>query len=327
MFSIGPTHHFVNDERVVYPSQDVMHNLSLLATFIEVARLRSFTRAGERLGLSQPGVSAHIRALERHLDCKLFHMRGRSLLLTSEGEALFGYAERCFNLLAEGERAVAAVRSLQGGILRLGASGTIGVYLLPPVLRRFAERYPAVQVSVAMGVSAAIVTRVLADEIAFGLIEAPAGDPRVQVTTFMEDEMALVVAPTHPWAAAGQVGLKALSATPLLRREAGSGTRVLVDAAMERVGVSPRVSMELGSVEALRGAVLEGLGPAWLPRVAVQRDLDDGRLAAVATPGLTIRRSFSLVARHDLPLPAAATAFLAVLREKVGGNEGGLSTL
>ncbi|HLH21261.1 MAG TPA: LysR family transcriptional regulator [Chloroflexota bacterium] len=282
-------------------------DLYRLQTFHAVATERSFTRAGRRLHLSQPAVSAHVRALERHFGARLFAVRHRRVYLTAEGEALYAYSERVFNLLAEAERAVAATHGLERGRLVGGASTTVGNYLLPPVLVQFARAYPAVQVGIVVGTTAEIVARVLADEVAFGLVEATVGHPDLDAQPFATDEMVLIVPPGHPWAGAEALSLDALRGTAVLRREAGSGTQAFVDTMLERAGVTLATAMALGSTESLKQAVLAGGGVAWVPRLTVRRELRSGALAAVPVPALDLRRDLlAVMPRGAQPGPAIA---------------------
>lgn len=289
-------------------------SLYYLRTFHAVAAERSFTRAGQRLNLAQPTVSAQIRALERHYGGRLFDVRQRRVHLTAEGEALLPYAERVFGLLREADDAVAATRGLERGRLSLAASTTIGNYLLPPLLARFTADHPKLRVDVAIGTTAEVVARVAADDVPFGLTEAPVAHPALEVRSFGEDEMVLIVPPDHPWARRGVTDLDELRGAPLLRREAGSATQALVDSALERAGTTMGVAAELGSNEALKEAVLGGLGVAWVPRLAVARELASEDLAAVSVPGLGVRRTLSVVRPAGRTLPPAGRAFIAHLQ-------------
>jgi DNA-binding transcriptional LysR family regulator len=288
-------------------------SLYYLRTFHAVAAERSFTRAGHRLSLSQPAVSAQIRALERHYGARLFDVRHRRVHLTAEGEALLPYAERMLGLLREADDAVAATQGLRRGRLALGASTTIGNYLLPPLLRRFAAAHPALRVDVAIGTTAEVVGRVVADELPFALVEAPVTQPDLEVRPFAEDEMVLIVPPDHPWARAGAARPEELRGTPVLRREAGSGTQALVDHALERAAVAMPAAMLLGSTEALKEAVLAGLGVAWVPRLAAARELAAGELAGVRVPGIDVRRTLSVVAPVGRQMPPAGRALVGAL--------------
>jgi len=292
--------------------------LYYLRTFHAVASERSFTRAGRTLSLSQPAVSAHIRTLERYYGGPLFQTRQRRVYLTAEGDALFGYTERVFNLLDEANRAVAATQRGLRGLLRLGASTTMGVYLLPQLLRHYTHDHERVEVDVEIGTSAEIIARVLAEGVPFGIVEAPITHEGLEVESIGQDDMVLIAPRGHPLAQGGTVDAPQVAGVPILRREAGSATQALVDAALERAGINPPTCMQLGSAEALKQAVLNGLGVAWVPRVTVARELRIGELAAVSVSDLSIARLRSLVMPRGARLSPAAMAFLEFVRHAVG---------
>lgn len=297
-------------------------NLYRLQTFHAVATERSFTRAARHLHLSQPAVSAHIRSLERHYGARLFAVRHRRVYLTAEGEAQFAYSERVFNLLREAERAVAATQGLERGRLHVGASATIGIYLLPPVLVEFGRSHPAVQIEVAIGTTAEIVARVLADEVPLGLVEAVVNHPDLAVRPFATDEMVLIVPPEHPWVRAGPLPVDALQGSAILRREPGSGTQAFVDTLLERAGARLETAMVLGSTEALKQAVLAGGGVAWVPRITVLREVSAGTLAVVPVPALDLQRDLSVIHPRGAPLAPAAEALLRLFPVVVGSGLG-----
>jgi DNA-binding transcriptional LysR family regulator len=295
-------------------------SLYYLRTFHAVAAQRSFTRAGRELDLSQPAVSAHVRALERYFGLRLFEMRQRRVHLTPAGQALFTYTQRVFNLLDEATRAVVATQRAERGLLRLGASPTVGVYLLPAMLAQFHADHPGVQIDIAIGPTADIVGRVVADHLPLGLVEAPVSHRDLVADRVGEDELVLVAPKDHPLARLRSVQPHELADVPLLRREAGSGTRALVDMALLRAGLNPPTLMELGSPEALKQAVLAGVGLAWLPRLNVARELASRQLAQVPVVELSVRRTLSAVRRHDRePLPVTH-AFLELLRATASGS-------
>ncbi len=281
-----------------------------LQTFHQVAVERSFTRAARKLHLSQPAVSMHVRSLERHYGAPLFDVRHRRVYLTPEGETLLGYTSRLFALLRDAGAAVAETRALERGRLAIAASTTIGVYLLPALLSDFSKRYPGIRLSLTIGTSAAVLAQVLAEQVPFGMVEAPVTQPGVEVWPFADDALVLVVPPDHPWASAGQIELEQLRGARVLRREAGAGTRSLIDAALERAGITVETAMELGSPEALKQAVMAGLGITWLSRLAAQRELASGALVAITTPGLELKRTLSVIIARGRRLPRAAQAFL-----------------
>ncbi|SRR5579884_3938185 len=295
-------------------------SLYYLRTFHAVAAERSFTRAARALHLSQPAVSAHVRALEHYYRGALFAVRHRRVYLTAEGEALFAYTERIFNLLREADQAVAATQAAERGQLALGASATIGIYLLPPVLQRFTRDHPGVRVELAIGTTAEVVARVLAEEVPLGLVEAPVTAAGLDLQPIGADEMVLIAPIGHPWAGRAPVDLDDLRGTPLLRREATSATQAYVDLLLEQAGVTMPTAMLLGDTEALKQAVLAGSGVAWVPRPTVAREIAVGHLVAVQVPGLTIQRTLWRIVPQGLRLPPATEAFARVLAEVLGAT-------
>ena len=191
-------------------------SLYYLRTFHAVATQRSFTRAGRALGLSQPAVSAHVRALEHYFGARLFEMRQRLVHLTAAGQALFTYTQRVFNLLDEAGRAVVATQRAERGLLRLGASPTIGVYLLPAMLAELHAQHREVHIDVFVGPTAEVITRVVADHLPLGLVEAPVSHPDLVVDRMGEDELVLVAPKNHPLARLRQVEPHELADVPLL---------------------------------------------------------------------------------------------------------------
>jgi DNA-binding transcriptional LysR family regulator len=296
-------------------------SLYYLHTFHAVAELRSFTRAARALDLSQPAVSAHIRALEHYYRARLFEVRHRRVYLTAEGDALFAYTERVFNLLREAERAVAAIQTAERGHLAVAASPTIGIYLLPAVLQEYVGSHPAVQVDLSVGTSGEVEARVLAEEVPLGLVEAPVTDTRLDVQALGTDELILAVPPAHPWARAGALALADLHGAPVLRREAASGTQAFVDSLLEQAGVTMHTTMVLGDPEALKQAVLVGSGVAWLPRLAVTRELAAGTIVEVPVAGLSLERTLWRITLGGVQLPPATRAFLQLIAERLRPRE------
>jgi DNA-binding transcriptional LysR family regulator len=294
--------------------------LDELRTFHAVARRRSFTRAAEEVALTQPAVSGHVRRLERHFGTRLCVVRHRRVFLTPEGEVLFAFAERVFNLLADAERAVEEVTALERGQLRLGASTTIGIYVLPPVLGDFARRYPRVRISLDIDTTAEIAARVQRGDLPLGLVEAEVEPDGLVAQPFLTDRLVLIVPPDHPWARQRRVGVAELASAALIQREPGSGTRALVERALRTHGLAPRVVMELGNTEAIKRAVMAGLGVAFVSRYTVAGELQTGQLAAVETPELALERTFRLLAPADGYRPRAVQAFLELLEHWSGAG-------
>lgn len=294
-----------------------LHKLRLFAT---VAEYEHYSRAAAALGIRQPALTVHVRDLERHFGMPLFERVGRNVRLTAAGRVVQGYARRILVLVRELDEEVADLRGVRAGTLQLGASTTIGDYLLPDLLGTFRERYPGVTVTVAIANTSQIAERVRRGELHLGLVGEPLTDDDLVSEPYRNDEIVLIVPPKHRWV--GQtIAPRALADMPLIMRERGSATRDVTLAALAAQGVQPPIALELGGTEAVKGAVAAGLGVAFVSSCAVTLELGVGWLARVQIEGLVIRRQFQVARRRGRRLSAAETAFLALLRAAPIGNE------
>jgi LysR family transcriptional regulator, transcriptional activator of the cysJI operon len=294
-------------------------SLYYLRTFQAVATVRSYTRAARALHLSQPAVSAHIRALERYYGARLFEVRQRRVFLTRIGEVLSSYTTRVFNLLGEADVVAAATLRGETGRVVVGASTTVGNYLLPTVLGRYRRLHPDVEVEVAIGTSRDVVGRVHDERVPFAIAEATVNDRELDIRPIGKDDMVLIVSRDHAWADTGTIAPGALERELLLRREPESGARLLVDAALAQAGIAPKTTATLASTEALKQAVFAGLGVAWVPGLAVRREMAAGDLVAVTVEGLGIPRTLSLITLRGAGLTAAAESLVTLIRRAAGG--------
>lgn len=293
-----------------------LHKLRLFAT---VAEHEHYSRAAAALGISQPALTVHVRDLERHFGLPLFERVGRNVRLTAAGRVVQGYARRILVLARELDEEVADLRGVRAGALQLGASTTVGEYLLPGLLGAFRERYPGVTVTVAIANTGQIAERVRRGELHLGLVGEPLADDDLVSEPYRDDEIILIVPPTHRWV--GQtIAPQALADTPLIVRERGSATRDVTLAALAARGVRPPIALELGGTEAVKGAVAAGLGVAFVSSCAVTLELGVGWLARARIAGLAIRRQFQVARRRGRRLSAAETAFLALLRAAPSGD-------
>lgn len=291
-------------------------DLGQLEAFVQVAEWGSFSRAAEALGLTQPSVTARIQALERDLRETLFDRNGRGVRLTEVGEVFLPHAQRVLKALQDGRDAVQSMQRLELGTLRLGAAPTISTYVLPELLTTFRSRYPGVEVSVRTEYSQQIVQLVLADEVQVGL-ERTITHPDVVTVPLYRDEVVLVVAPAHPFAARGRATIAEVSQQPLIMFNRGSSYYTLVYTALRQAGAPVEPAMELDNMEATKKMVEEGLGIAVLPKVAVEREVAEGALRAIEVEGMTMpQREISVIYRRGRPLSRAARAFIELLEER-----------
>jgi DNA-binding transcriptional LysR family regulator len=244
-------------------------NLHHLRVFARVAEEGGFTRAAQALRLSQPAVSKAVRELERQTGVPLFERAGRATRLTAAGEALFARARELFAVERSAEEELRALRGLSGGVLRVGASTTVATYLLFPYLARVRETNPGVKLRVASANTRAVARALLERRLDVALVEGPVRHVRIEVIPWREDELGLITPPTHRLATKRSIDLRELSGEPLIVREPGSGTRRVAERALAAHDVSPAVTLQLGSTEAIKKAVAAGLGVGFVSRFAV----------------------------------------------------------
>ena len=268
-----------------------------LRVFRAVARHRNFRMAAEELLLTQPAVTQQIKALESELDAALFDRSGGKVSLTPAGEALLPYADRLAVLANEAREAVAAASgSTHAGSLTIAASQTIAQYLLPRLIAGFLKENPKVEIGLLSGNTQAVLEHLAEHRASIALIEGPAMRQDVRIEPFMPDQMVLVVPAGHEWASR-KIDLAQLPEAPLLTRELGSGSRRIVEQAIEKAGLRLRdlnIRMTFDSTEGLLSAVEAGLGIAFVSRWAVRPQLALGTLRIAKVRGLELERMFSL---------------------------------
>lgn len=267
-----------------------------LRVFRSVALHLNFSRAAEELLLTQPAVTQQIKALEEELGVPLFNRGGGRITLTPGGRALLPFAESLRLLGQEATIAVSEAHGEQAGELALGASQTVGQYLLPHLVAGFIAEQPKVRITTRSGNSDAMLQLLLTREIGLALIEGPEQRRDIHLEAFMEDHMVLVVPCGHPWAG-NEIKPEALATQPLLMREFGSGSRRVVERALHAAGLRSRqlnVGMEWDSTEALLSAVEAGLGVTFVSRWAVRNQLSLGTLRVAHVQDLKLSRRFSL---------------------------------
>ncbi len=293
-----------------------------LVVFRAVAEQRSFRKAAEELYLTQPAVSLQVKALEEDLGTQLFDRSGAQIQLTEAGQILFGYAEQVSALLVQAEHEIAALSGDHAGLLTLGASTTIAQYVIPRLLADFCREHPRISPTLITGNTEEVVESLIKRKIALGLIEGPAHNREVKTEPFLHDELVLITSTAHEWAERTSIAPADLCSVPLLMRERGSGSRRVVDAALDRLGFkrkSLRIVMELDSTEAIKSAVEAGLGVGFVSRWAIAKDLRLGStLQIVEVDGLRVLRDFQIasIAIPDSASPAAE--FRRFLMERAG---------
>lgn len=281
--------------------------------FRAVAEQLSFRKAAEELYLTQPAVSLQIKALEEELSVQLFERGGGRIALTDAGAILLQKAKESKALLDEAAEGIAALNGGHAGELPLGASTTIAQYVLPKRLGEFHRTHPRVQLSLISGNTEEIVAAVEAHRIALGLIEGPARSREVRTEPFLDDELVLIIPGGDPLLERDAAHCGDLASIPLLMRERGSGTRRIIELALEEKCVrlaDLQIVMELDSTEAIKSAVESGLGAGFVSRWALAQDCRlNTAFRILPIAGLHIQREFLIVHHASQELQGVAEAF------------------
>src|SRR5688572_2552361 len=294
-----------------------------LQVFHAVAKHLSFTKAAETLFMTQPAVTFQIKQLEEHLSTRLFDRAQGRISLTPAGQLAFEYAERILALSAELDTRLREMGGQVAGLLLIGASMTIGEYVLPQLIGEFKARFPAVVPTLFVGNSEAVQERVAERTLDLGFIEGDSHLSSLQNEVCCEDELQVVCAPSHPLAKEAGALPTSLTQYPYISREAGSGTRAVVDRYLQQVGVSPESMnrvVELGSPEAIKGLVATGLGFAIMSRVIAAKELQLGLLVQVPLrPPLL--RNFSVVYPKERFHSKLVAAFLHFAKDRLAAAQ------
>lgn len=289
---------------------DVPINLNRLRLFLAVVEHGGVRKAAAAISISQPAVSQAIQALEAELGLDLLERVGRHVRPTEAGIILAEHGRRIFFEVLEARRALDELQGIARGHLALGASTTIGIYILPDALGAFHQRYPVIELSLNVANTQDILEQLIEARLDVAFVEGPVVQPGLTSAPFLEDELVLTVAPNHPLLKQSPVSLERLAEAPFLMREAGSGTREVVARALAEWKIVPNVMMELGHTEAIKNAVAAGLGVSILSRMTVVRDVADGRLTILPIAAGRIRRHLLAVQRSPGFLAPATRAFL-----------------
>lgn len=285
-----------------------------------MAEKQHFTRAAEELFISQPAVSKQIHELENAIGQPLFNQIGRKIYLTETGQVLYKYASQIFGLVAEAEFALQDLADLQQGRLLVGASMTIGTYLLPKLLGEYKKLYPAIELSVDVANAEELQQKLLDNRLEIALIEGPVTTPELLPEIWQHDELVLIDSVAYPLIPEESLTLAELlqKNLPFILREHGSGTRSTFDAALLSHNLTPLTPfLELNSLEAIKRAVAAGLGISFISEHTVSLEIQAGELRRVLLPDFTIRRPLHTVQLKNRKLSRAAHAFLQLLQNSI----------
>ena len=283
-------------------------NLHLLRLFATVARTGSFSRAAEVLHISQPAISKSVRDFELQVGCRLLDRGPQGVRPTREGEALARHATTLFAIERAAEEELTAMRGLHQGALRVGASTTIATYMLPEYLGAFHRAHPNVEINLLSANTQAIAAMITEQEVDLAFVEGPIDEQSLASEPWRQDMMVLIAAPEHRFArAGGAVAIESLADELLILREQGSGSLQVVLEALQKAGVVPGRTLEVGGTEAIKQLVAAGVGVAIVSAATLKDQVTLGTLCVVPFRDLEIERTLlQLRKRGRLQSPAAA---------------------
>jgi DNA-binding transcriptional LysR family regulator len=288
-----------------------------LRVFCAVAETKSFSKASELIHLTQPAVSLQIQAMEELYETRLFDRSGNTINLTPAGEILYKRAKEILALYAEAQQNISEITGAIKGSLSIGASSTIGNYLLPHIIAAFKKKVPQVNISLVVSNTKTITERLNAGEIDIALVEGDVSKQRFSVETLISDELVVIMSPAHPWAERRNLPAIELTKEPLILREEGSGTRQIILKHLEEHGLKLdqlKIALVMGSTEAIKGAVEEGLGVSIMSGWAVRKWLKQGLLRAATFKDLKFHRNFSIISPKRNYSTHTAREFLNFLK-------------
>ena len=290
-----------------------------LKVFRAVAKYLNFRRAAEELCLTQPAVTLQIKTLEQHLGVQLFDRSGAHIALTPAGTILLKYAGKIEKLETAAVAALSHFADGQRGDLRIGASLTIAQYILPHLLGAFQQQHPQVRLCVTTCNTEQVLEALVAHQVSVGFIEGPSMRRDVRTEVFLEDEIVLMVPPAHEWSERGFIDPEELMQERLLMRERGSGTRRVVEMALQKRGVKVKhlhLGIEFDSTEGITTAVEAGLGIGFASLWSISKELQVGSLRVVPIRGVQIKRPLSVAYPLGQEPQGIALAFFNYLRSR-----------
>jgi len=291
-----------------------MINLNQLRAFYQAAKCRNVSVAARHLFVSQPAVTAQIKLFEGNCGLKLFKKKGRNLYLTDEGKTLFNYARKIFEYEKKIEGAVAQLKELKKGSLRLGSARTYARYFMPFLLTGFRDAYPHIKIHLDEGSSLEMIHSLidLKNEVVI-VAEAP-GNPNIAFIPFSREELVLILPPNHPLANMGSISFEQLAEDPIIMKDPGSGTRKLVDELFAKNDCTPNILMETGDAEIIKLLVQHGEGISFLVKEAVAVELQEKKLVTIPLKKHSIFLDVSIAYLENQPLSPPAQAFLKSMK-------------
>ncbi|MFA5077847.1 MAG: LysR family transcriptional regulator [Candidatus Micrarchaeia archaeon] len=298
--------------------------MNKLRTFYTIAKYRSFTKAGELLGLTQPAVSLQMKALEEEYCTKLFERIGREVFLTDAGKVLFEHAERILTTLEEADLAIKECKDPFKGKVSFGASMFAGAYIIPPILGRFKEYHPGIVFSVKVRYAKDIFPLILENEVDFGLMgegERKPDDTSFLTEVILREEMVFVMPRGHKFAEKKSVSMHDIVQENLVLPERFSASRRYIESEFQRNNLSVKPYLEIGNIEVVKKLVEQNFGSSILSWASVREEVAARRICAARITGVSFERDILLVKKREKTFFPATTLFIDFLLDEVTQNK------
>jgi len=295
-------------------------DLDQLHTFLEIVRLKSFSKAAQTCFRTQPAISAQVRQLEQELNTTLFERLGTRIALTTAGRIFATYAEQILELRRQAQDAINELDKVPRGELVIGANEATCIYVLPRVFSEYKKQFPNVQLHVDRSYGSRVVQAVMDNLADFGITQLPVEEKKLQVVSVHKDEIRLIMPPGDGLAHLSTVSCRDLAGKPLLMPRSGT-TRTRLNAWFDPVEDDVKVSMELDSTEMTKRFVMAGLGYSFMAISHCREEIEQGRLAAVSLSPEPMMRQLGLIYRKDKALSRAALGFIQVILEHAGDED------
>lgn len=297
-----------------------MLNMNQLRAFYEVIRTSGFTNAGKRLNVTQPAITAQIRALEKACGFKLIVRKGRYIYPTEEGKTIFELTKKIFKTEEEIENLIDELRKLKKGTLRLGSARTYRRYFLPYLINFFHKFYPNIKVLLDEGSSLEMVNSIIDGRNHLAIISRPTNNDKVDFLPLCYDELVLILSPRHQFAGKKRLSIKEISNDQIIMKESGSGTRRLVEDLFKKHGISPKIIMATSDAETIKTLVELNEGISFLVKMAVKEELRQGKLITIPISGEKPMLEISIGFHKRSKQSPSANAFLELIKEHLSKN-------
>lgn len=291
--------------------------------FCAVAETRSFSRASKIVHITQPAVTLQIQAIEELFETKLFDRTGNSLRLTQAGEILYKHAQDILKTYAALEKDIGKITGTIKGGVTIGASTTLGNHVLPEIIIGFKKRHPKIKINMHIGNTRRIEDLLTSGFIDFGLVGGKPLKSSLKVETIMSDELVFVIPPFHPWSKKSVISIFETIKEPFILREDGSGTRQKVEEYFKSHGIGIdrlHTVLVLGSNESIKEAVKAGIGISAVSKLAVQKEVDEGKLKILTPREGKIQRNLSLILPQKAHFHPAVEEFIFFVKKYIHEN-------